>query len=109
MNLISGIEYRIDTRRTTFGALKTFISFLYFDKLILKDKDEDFQLIREVCELSKEHKFAKEWNAFVAIHLKKRINVENFVTISDIAFDYKIDSLIEKLNEMKAVFIKPCD
>ena len=48
---------------TSFEAFKTLILFLYSDRLVFKD-DNDFNLIKEVCELSDRYEspdFSRKW------------------------------------------------
>ena len=92
--------YYINTEGITSEALKTFIRLLYFDKLVLKDND-DFQLIREVCRLCNKYNKFSPLLASIGTYLEERITDENSESISGIASDYRIDGLIEKVNEMK--------
>ena len=86
--------YIIEINEKSFDAFKTFIGYLYFDKLILKD-NEDLELIREVCRLTQIQMKYKPFDECIGNHLEKRINVENLELISGIAFDYKLDSLMK--------------
>ena len=83
---------------TSFDTFKTFIGLLYFDKLILKD-EEDFQLIQNVCHLITRELQCKSFLDFIGNHLKDRITVHNLESISEIAFDYNIKGLIERVNQ----------
>ena len=81
---------------TTFEAFKTFILFLYSDRLVFEDEN-DVKLIEDVLLLSEKYD---------EIHMKrktiKRLNkiemtYDNFEQISRIAFRYEIEELISKL------------
>ena len=66
--------------------------------MILKDQD-DLDLIEDLCLFFFVNFECELFFDCIENHLKDRINIENFETISKIAFVYKIDGLIKSLNE----------
>ena len=88
----------------SFEAFKVLIGFLYFRRLIIKDKN-DFKLIRKVCELSQRYSINHLLTA-ISDDLKNRINFENLNSISKISFDFDIKDLIEKVFEFIQINIE---
>ena len=94
---------------TTYEAFKTLIEFLYFDDLFLKD-DNDFELIEELYKLSDRYDVSRMKNR-ITDKLCKKIDILldsyqyikevwlNFQPILKIAFDYKIEKLMNKVME----------
>ena len=77
---------------TTYEAFKTFIQFLYCDRLVLKD-NKDFKLIEEVCQLSDRYDVKKLLEKVDDNLMAMTLSCSDSVTfnwVSKIAFDYKI-------------------
>ena len=84
---------------TTYEAFKTFIQFLYCDRLVLKD-NKDFQLIEEVCQLSDRYNVKKLLEKVDDNLMAMTLSCSDSVTfkwISKIAFDYKIPGIMAKV------------
>ena len=84
---------------TTFDAFKSFIQFLYCDRLVFKD-DNDFQLIEEVCQLSDRYDVNRILEKVDDLLLTIPLNWSDSVTfnwISKIAFDYKLSKIMAKV------------
>ena len=89
----SSIKYK------SFDKFKTLIGYLYFDKFILKD-EEDIELIQDLCTtFLMAFKASFPFFYFIGNHLKDRITVENLELISEIAFSYEIEGLIERVKQ----------
>ena len=92
-------DKEIVIENTTYEAFKTFIQFLYCDRLVLKDEN-DFQLIEEVCHLSDRYDVKKILEK-VNYHLMTiPLNWSDSVTfnwVSKIAFDHKIPEIMAKV------------
>ena len=90
--------FGIQMKYRSFDAFKTFVGYLYFDKLILKD-EEDFKVIREVCELLFYSEFIQSTFECIGNHLKDRITIENLSSICDIASTFCINRLKKRVNQ----------
>ena len=102
-------EKEIDIEDTTYEAFKTFLRFLYCDDLVLKD-DNDFEIIEDLCKLSDKYDVSRLMDRITdilyeksLILLKSKENFENvwlkMQLISKIAFEYKIEKLMNKVME----------
>ena len=84
---------------TTYEGFKTFIQFLYCDRLVLKD-DNNLQLIEEVCQLSDRYDvqclLEKVNDHLMRIPLNWSDSV-TFKWVSKIAFDYKLSEIMSKV------------
>ena len=81
---------------TSFEAFKTLILFLYSDRLVLED-DKDLKLIKEVCELSDRYDSPRLLEKVGQHLVEMPLNLENIKPFIDIAFNHKINELMEKM------------
>ena len=84
---------------TTYEAFKTFIQFLYCDRLLLNDNN-DFQLIEEVCQLSDRYDVKKLLEKVDDLLMTIPLNCSDSVTfnwVSKIAFNYNLSEIMAKV------------
>ena len=81
---------------TTFEAFKTFIRCIYTDELVLGS--EDYQLVRDVCELADRYQVLKVMDK-VGDRYKNMISMANIKSLYPIAFRFKIEGLIKALDD----------
>ena len=80
---------------TSAEAFQTLIRFLYCDQLVMKDND-NYALAEEVCKLSDKYQVLRLIDK-MGEHLKSKITIDNLNIISRIAFDYKINYLMDEI------------
>jgi len=83
-------------KETTFEAFQTFIRFLYFDELVIKDKN-DFNLIDEIWKLCDRYEASRLRGRLIGHLTGLWINFQNMESIQRIAFDYKIEELMSNV------------
>ena len=94
---------------TTYEAFESFIQFLYCDHLVLKE-DNDFELIAELCKLCDRYDVSRLMDRIIDRCYEKSLTLfeskEGFKevclqlqSISKIAFEYKIEKLMDKVME----------
>ena len=89
-------DKEIVIENTTFEAFKTFVLFLYSDRLVIRNI-KDYELIDEICEIAERfeaHRLLDEiGDHFMAFPLTS----DNITSILKIAFKYKIEKLMTKI------------
>ena len=81
----------------SFQAFKVLMGFLYFNRLIIKDKN-DFQLIREICEMTERYSVEGLLNE-ISAELKNRITFESLNQILILLLNIEFKDLMEKVFE----------
>ena len=84
---------------TTYEAFRTFLQFLYCERLVLKDGN-DFKMIEKICQLSDRYDVKKLLEKVDDHLMKIPLNCSDSVTfnwITKLAFDYKIPGIMAKV------------